>query len=149
MTSSLGAILKYNRFYFVPESFVTILKNERSVIRTNIYIDRNLPPLSWKVVLFPPKLQFTFIVASDQLLSKNNPTFTSSLLRIHCNMNSTQSGNDAQPPTALARLYLEDGTVLTGRSFGCHTAVEGEVRRTGCCLHLNTTLVLELSSSRL
>ena len=43
---------------------------------------------------------------------------------------SPRSGDDAQPPTALAKLYLEDGTVLTGRSFGCHKAVEGEVRAT-------------------
>lgn len=40
----------------------------------------------------------------------------------------TQSGNDAHKPTALATLYLEDGTVLTGRSFGHHSSVEGEVR---------------------
>lgn len=41
---------------------------------------------------------------------------------------STQSGDDARKPTALAKLHLEDGTTLTGRSFGCHKAVEGEVR---------------------
>jgi hypothetical protein len=41
---------------------------------------------------------------------------------------ATQSGDDAAPPTALAKLHLEDGTTLTGRSFGCHEAVEGEVR---------------------
>ena len=41
---------------------------------------------------------------------------------------STQSGDDAKKPTALARLHLEDGTTLTGTSFGCHTSVEGEVR---------------------
>ena len=40
---------------------------------------------------------------------------------------ATQSGDDAKKPTALATLYLEDGTVLTGRSFGCHESVEGEV----------------------
>eukprot|EP00522_Entomoneis_paludosa_P006834 CAMPEP_0172438874 /NCGR_PEP_ID=MMETSP1065-20121228/7_1 /TAXON_ID=265537 /ORGANISM="Amphiprora paludosa, Strain CCMP125" /LENGTH=1491 /DNA_ID=CAMNT_0013187469 /DNA_START=66 /DNA_END=4541 /DNA_ORIENTATION=- len=39
----------------------------------------------------------------------------------------TQSGNDATKPTALAKLYLEDGTVLTGTSFGCHKSIEGEV----------------------
>lgn len=41
----------------------------------------------------------------------------------------TQSGDDAKKPTALAKIYLEDGTVLTGRSFGCHESVEGEVRQ--------------------
>ena len=41
---------------------------------------------------------------------------------------ATQSGDDAQPPTALAKLHLEDGTTLTARSFGSHEAVEGEVR---------------------
>ena len=41
---------------------------------------------------------------------------------------ATQSGDDAAPPTALAKLHLEDGTTLTAKSFGCHTSVEGEVR---------------------
>jgi carbamoyl-phosphate synthase (ammonia) len=40
---------------------------------------------------------------------------------------ATQSSDDAQPPTALAKLHLEDGTTLTAKSFGCHTSVEGEV----------------------
>jgi hypothetical protein len=40
---------------------------------------------------------------------------------------ATYSGDDAKKPTALARIYLEDGTTLTGRSFGCHESVEGEV----------------------
>ena len=39
----------------------------------------------------------------------------------------TQSGDDARPPTALARLHLEDGSTLTGRSFGSHESVSGEV----------------------
>ena len=41
---------------------------------------------------------------------------------------ATQSPDDAEPPTALAKLHLEDGTTLTAKSFGCHTSVEGEVR---------------------
>lgn len=41
---------------------------------------------------------------------------------------ATQSGDDAGPPTALAKLYLEDGSTFTGLSFGSHTSVEGEVR---------------------
>ena len=41
---------------------------------------------------------------------------------------ATQSGDDTKKPTALAKLYLEDGTTLTGKSFGCHESVEGEVR---------------------
>ena len=40
---------------------------------------------------------------------------------------ATYSGDDTKKPTALAKIYLEDGTTLTGRSFGCHASVEGEV----------------------
>jgi hypothetical protein len=41
---------------------------------------------------------------------------------------ATQSGDDAKPPTALATLYLEDGSKFVGRSFGSHeAAVNGEV----------------------
>lgn len=40
---------------------------------------------------------------------------------------ATQSGDDAKRPTALAKLHLEDGTTITGTSFGCHESVEGEV----------------------
>lgn len=39
----------------------------------------------------------------------------------------TQSSDDVVKPTALAKLYLEDGTELTAKSFGCHQSVEGEV----------------------
>lgn len=42
---------------------------------------------------------------------------------------STQSGDDVKPPSALATLYLEDGSKFVGRSFGSHeAAVDGEVR---------------------
>ena len=41
---------------------------------------------------------------------------------------STQSGDDAKKSPLLAKLHLEDGTVLVGRSFGSHEAVDGEVR---------------------
>eukprot|EP00957_Ditylum_brightwellii_P063488 4819537-Ditylum_brightwellii.AAC.1 len=40
---------------------------------------------------------------------------------------STQSSGDVVRPTAKANLHLEDGTTITGTSFGCHTSVEGEV----------------------
>ena len=40
----------------------------------------------------------------------------------------TQSGDDAKKPTALAKLHLEDGTTILGKSFGSHESVEGEVR---------------------
>jgi len=40
---------------------------------------------------------------------------------------ATQSGDDTKRPTALAKLHLEDGTTLTGRSFGCHESHTGEV----------------------
>lgn len=39
----------------------------------------------------------------------------------------SQSSDDAAKPTALAKLYLEDGTTLLAKSFGCHKSVEGEV----------------------
>lgn len=40
---------------------------------------------------------------------------------------ATQSGSNTEPPVAVAILHLEDGTSITGKSFGCHKAVEGEV----------------------
>ena len=43
---------------------------------------------------------------------------------------ATQSSGDTEAPTAQATLYLEDGTKLTGQSFGCHESVEGEVSKT-------------------
>jgi hypothetical protein len=42
---------------------------------------------------------------------------------------STHSGDDAKRPEAVAMLHLEDGTTLVGKSFGCHTSVEGEVSK--------------------
>jgi hypothetical protein len=39
----------------------------------------------------------------------------------------SQSSGDVEPPTALATLYMEDGTVMHGKSFGAHKSVEGEV----------------------
>jgi carbamoylphosphate synthase small subunit len=44
---------------------------------------------------------------------------------------ATQSDSNTEPPVAVAILHLEDGTSITGKSFGCHKAVEGEV-----CFHL-------------
>jgi carbamoylphosphate synthase small subunit len=41
---------------------------------------------------------------------------------------TSQSGDDTQKPTVLAKIFLEDGTVLTGVSFGSHKSAEGEVR---------------------
>lgn len=50
---------------------------------------------------------------------------------------ATQSSGDTEPPTALAKLYLEDGTTLVGKSFGCHESVEGEVsRKSGSFFHI-------------
>ena len=40
---------------------------------------------------------------------------------------ATQSGDATKPPSALAKLHLEDGSTLTGRSFGCHESMTGEV----------------------
>lgn len=40
---------------------------------------------------------------------------------------ATQSGDDAKKPTALAKIHLEDGTTLVGKSFGSHESAEGEV----------------------
>ena len=53
---------------------------------------------------------------------------------------ATQSSGDTEPPTALARLYLEDGTTLVGKSFGCHESVEGEVSQ-----HVETANILPMS----
>ena len=55
-----------------------------------------------------------------------------SLGRTAVRMMATQSPDGVNRPTALARLYFEDGTHVTGRSFGCHEAVEGEVRKNIC-----------------
>jgi hypothetical protein len=41
---------------------------------------------------------------------------------------STQSGDDAKKSPFLAKIHLEDGTTLLGRSFGSHESVDGEVR---------------------
>jgi len=40
---------------------------------------------------------------------------------------ATHSGDDTKKPTALAKIHLEDGTTLVGRSFGSHESAEGEV----------------------
>ena len=53
---------------------------------------------------------------------------------------TSQSGDDTQKPTAPAKIFLEDGTVLTGVSFGSHKSAEGEVRKD------NNTLVLKKNS---
>lgn len=51
------------------------------------------------------------------------------------------SKDDAQKPTALAKIYLEDGTVLTGISFGSHTSAEGEVSLSNNNLSSYTTII--------
>ena len=56
---------------------------------------------------------------------------------------ATQSSGDVNPPTASATLYLEDGTKLTGKSFGCHESVEGEVSSTKIVLiYITKQLIL-------
>ena len=71
---------------------------------------------------------------STSLLRTVRGSLSASVIRKSCMRTgrvalfSTSSGDDAKKPTALAKLHLEDGTTLTGRSFGCHEAVEGEVR---------------------
>ena len=63
---------------------------------------------------------------SSAFLSRTSaPSTRSPLSRLM----STQSGDDVKPPSALATLYLEDGSKFVGRSFGSHeAAVDGEVR---------------------
>jgi hypothetical protein len=56
------------------------------------------------------------------------PNFAFFQMKVNINKMPTQSGDDTQQPTAVAKVYLEDGTVLTGISFGSHTSAEGEVR---------------------
>lgn len=67
------------------------------------------------------------------LSSVSKRTLRNTVLRTGRAAFATQSGDDANRPTALAKLHLEDGTTLTGRSFGCHEAVEGEVRSRRWC----------------
>jgi hypothetical protein len=57
----------------------------------------------------------------------NGKSSTAALGSHFSRLMSTQSGDDTKPPTALATLYLEDGSKFTGRSFGCHESVDGEV----------------------
>jgi carbamoyl-phosphate synthase (ammonia) len=59
-------------------------------------------------------------------LRKSNRDVASAKNGTRC-LFSTQSGDDAKKPTALAKLHLEDGTTLTATSFGSHESVEGEV----------------------
>lgn len=61
-------------------------------------------------------------------LSSSSLMTRRSMLRTGRAALSTVSGDDTQRPTALAKIYLEDGTTLVGNSFGSHEAVEGEVR---------------------
>jgi len=59
--------------------------------------------------------------------NKRNPLKNNSRGAAASRLMSTQSTDDTKPPTALATLYLEDGTKLVGKSFGSHETVEGEV----------------------
>ena len=61
-----------------------------------------------------------FASHSRRLVQKARGSGSSRLL-------ATQSSGDTEAPTALATLHLEDGTKLTGQSFGCHESIEGEV----------------------
>jgi hypothetical protein len=67
------------------------------------------------------------ILRTSQRLNIVAATPKSNVFKASYNFFSTQSSSDTQRPTLSAKLFLEDGTVLTGKSFGCHTAVEGEV----------------------
>jgi hypothetical protein len=65
---------------------------------------------------------------NEKLIRYSRNSYYLLLLQKERNTMPTQSGDDTQKPTALAKVYLEDGTVLTGISFGSHKSVEGEVR---------------------
>jgi len=65
-------------------------------------------------------------LSASLAFSKNGAANTSAR-RAATRTMGTQSGDDAKKPTALAKLHLEDGTTLIGRSFGSHESVEGEV----------------------
>ena len=58
----------------------------------------------------------------------------------------TQSTDDAQKPTALAKLHLEDGTTITGKSFGSHEAVEGEVSGSIALVSKNNAISVSVGS---
>ena len=88
------------------------------------------PPPIWQ----PTKKRFASIGLTSRTMlrtlirsSTARSRGSRALLRSRAALFSTQSGDDAKRPTALAKLHLEDGTTLTGTSFGCHESVEGEV----------------------
>jgi hypothetical protein len=74
-----------------------------------------------------PLLRNALLRSSKTTAGVGKGTSSKSLLNNSRACFATQSGDDAKRPTALAKIFLEDGTELTGRSFGSHEAVEGEV----------------------
>jgi hypothetical protein len=75
-----------------------------------------------------------FRIQQRKLLSLRTTTPTATAARSFTSTTpklATQSGDDAKRPTALAKIHLEDGTTLVGRSFGSHESVEGEVSNSG------------------
>lgn len=103
-------------------------------LQTTTSLGSNSPPFAssrrvirepWvATVQHPPSimalLQLRSLVRSGPLLRHSRRIISSRTF-------ATQSGDDTVRPSALAKIHLEDGTTLTGRSFGCHTSVEGEV----------------------
>jgi hypothetical protein len=72
--------------------------------------------------------RLNLVTSSSSSWSSSSYVLKNQSHKATCYYFSTQSKSDAQRPTLSAKLFLEDGTILTGKSFGCHTAVEGEVR---------------------
>lgn len=67
---------------------------------------------------------FRSVLSNSRNGSSSNGSRVNKIVRMTF---ATQSNDDAKKSDKLATLYLEDGTVLTGRSFGHHSSVEGEV----------------------
>eukprot|EP00543_Licmophora_paradoxa_P014991 CAMPEP_0202471072 /NCGR_PEP_ID=MMETSP1360-20130828/83455_1 /ASSEMBLY_ACC=CAM_ASM_000848 /TAXON_ID=515479 /ORGANISM="Licmophora paradoxa, Strain CCMP2313" /LENGTH=142 /DNA_ID=CAMNT_0049097007 /DNA_START=51 /DNA_END=476 /DNA_ORIENTATION=+ len=78
------------------------------------------------MTMLRPFLRSGSRLSASLAFSKNGAANTSAR-RAATRTMGTQSGDDAKKPTALAKLHLEDGTTLIGRSFGSHESVEGEV----------------------
>lgn len=83
-----------------------------------------LRPLLRSVAGFSPQR----VLRSSTLSSKKPSLLNDASLRKTVTRGmGTQSTDNDKAPTALATLYLEDGTKFVGKSFGSHEAVEGEV----------------------
>lgn len=101
-------------------------KNKTQTYHYNFLIMTMLRPFLRSAGAFSPQTAARAFVTSN----KRNPLKNNNSRAAASRLMSTQSTDDTKPPTALATLYLEDGTKLVGKSFGSHESVEGEVSYT-------------------